>query len=468
MQRNVLSIVALFAFAALAADPPKAHQRTVFHSEPRALSPAAKTSDWTSFLGPTHNMRSPETKLLAAIPAEGPTLLWEMRKGTGYSAPAVAGNRLVYLHRLGDQELIECLRPETGEPLWQRSYPTTFSDRYGYNNGPRASAVIDGERVYTYGAQGILHSLELASGAVLWRRNLAKDFKVPQDFFGTATTPLVEGDLLVVAVGAPGGPTVVALDKTTGETRWRAGKEWGPSYASPFPLTLNGKRRAMVFAGGESRPPTGGLLSIDPASGKLDFAFPWRSKSYESVNASTPLLVGDDRILISASYKTGAALLRIGPDFKHELEWTSPELDLHWTSAVEHQGHLYGFAGRNEPDAGLVCLKLSTGETVWRKVLEWSESVSVNGAERTIYGGPLRGWLMPVDGRFLALGEHGHLMWLALSPTGPKILSKARLFLARESWTPPVLSRGLLYVAQNTRSLDGTQPRLLCYDLRGK
>ena len=443
------------------------HPRTVFHAKPKPLPAGAESEDWEVFLGPNGNMVSGETKLLRDFSAGAPKLVWELEKGTGYSAPAVSGERLVYLHRMGSEEIVEGLRAETGERLWEVRYATDFSDRYGYNNGPRASPVIDGDRVYTFGAQGVLHCLELETGKILWKRNIAQEYKVPQDFFGNATTPLIEGDLLIVSVGAPGGPTVAALDKMSGKQVWGAGKEWGPSYASPVAATVHGKRRVFVFAGGESRPPTGGLLSIDPANGKVDFSFPWRSRSYESVNASTPLVLGD-RVLISATYGAGAALLRIKPDFSFEKLWTSDELDLHWTSAMFHEGHLYAFAGRNEPDAGLLCVRAEGGETVWRKVLEWQERVEWNGQTREIYESPYRGWIMKVDGRFLALGEHGHLMWLDLSPDGVEITSRAQLFLARESWTPPVLSRGLLYVAQNTRSLHGAKPRLLCYDLRGE
>ena len=113
-----------------------------------------------------------------------------------------------------------------------------------------------------------------AIGKLVWKRDIATEYSVPQDFFGTASTPLVEGQLLIVNVGAPGGPCVVGLDKTTGREVWRAGKEWGPSYASPVPAVVHGKRRVFVFAGGESSPPTGGLLSIDPANGRVDFSFP--------------------------------------------------------------------------------------------------------------------------------------------------------------------------------------------------
>ena len=155
---------------------------------------------------------------------------------------AIAGERLVFLHRLGNEEIVECLHPETGSSQWQFRYPTAFEDRYGYNNGPRSSPVIDEGRVYTVGAEGKIHCLDLGTGKVVWRRDLRAEYRVPQDFFGTASTPLVEGRLLLVNVGAPGGPSVAGLDKATGREAWRAGKEWGPSYASPVPATMHGKR----------------------------------------------------------------------------------------------------------------------------------------------------------------------------------------------------------------------------------
>ena len=285
--------------------------------------------------------------------------------------------------------------------------------------------------------------------------------------FGIATTPLIEGDLLILNVGAPGGPEVVAFNKLTGRMVWGAGDQWGASYATPVIAPVHGTRRLFVLGGGESRPPTGGLLSINPRDGALDFRFPWRSRSYESVNASCPVVTGN-RVLVSASYRTGAALIEVESDWTFAKLWENSDFDLHWTTAVYDQGHYYAFSGRNEPDAKLTCVNASSGETVWSESLEWQETVQVQGEARTIYASPFRGNLLKVDGRFLALGEHGHLLWLDLSPAGPKIMDRTRLFLARETWAPPVISRGLLYVSQNSRSIDpAAGPRLLCFDLRG-
>jgi outer membrane protein assembly factor BamB len=444
----------------------KSHPRVTYHRAPKALSSAAKVHDWKAFLGPNHNLVSTETHLLKDLPTGGPPLVWEMETGAGYSAPAIQGDRLVYLHRMGNQEIVEALDPDSGELYWSFSYPTDFSDRYGYSNGPRASPVIDEDRVYVYGAQAKLHCLRLRDGALLWKRDIQTEFDIPQDFFGVAPTPLVEGNLLIITIGAPNGPTVAAFDKLTGRLKWGAGDEWGAGYASPIPADVHGKRVIFVFAGGESNPPTGGLLLINPTDGSIYSTFPWRSRTYESVNAASPVIVGN-RVLISATYRTGAAMLDIAPDMTVKQAWKSDDFDLHWATAIADGDYLYAFPGRNEPDASLAAINIKTGEIAWDEVIEWQETVSVNGTKRDLYMSPFRGSLLKVDGRYLALGEQGQLLWLALSPQGPKVLSKATLFLSRQSWTPPVISKGLLYITQNERDfISGKGPRLLCYDLR--
>jgi outer membrane protein assembly factor BamB len=432
-------------------------------SKPKPLAPDAITHEWTGFLGPTHNAISTETKLSRKLP---PPLIWEFPKGTGYTSPAIAGDRLLFLHRVGENEVLDCLHPETGERHWQFHYPTDFEDRYGYNNGPRSSPVIDGDRAYSVGAQGQLHCFELSSGKLIWQHNLDREYRVPQDFFGRASTPLVEGPLLVVSVGAPGGPCVVGFDKATGKEVWRAGTEWGAGYASPVPAVVHGQRRVFVFAGGESKPPTGGLMSIDPANGRVDFSFPWRGRAYESVNASCPV-VFDNKVFVSASYRVGGTLVEVQPDFTAKQLWTTQGFGLHFNTPIYKDGYLYGFDGRNEPDASLACVDVSNGKVVWREAAEWTEMLTIQGQRLRQLVGTYRGSLLAVDGQFLCLGELGHLLWLDLTPQGYKEISRAWLFAARESWGLPVLSRGLLYITQNTRDLStGAAPRLLCYDLR--
>jgi outer membrane protein assembly factor BamB len=222
----------------------------------------------------------------------------------------------------------------------------------------------------------------------------------------------------------------------------------------------------FVFAGGESDPPAGGLMCLDPATGAVDFTFPWRSRSYESVNASCPVVIGN-RVFVSASYRTGGAMLEITPEFQHKLLWKTSEFGLHFNTPIHQDGYLYGFDGRNEPDASLACIEAATGKLMWRETPEWKETFEVNGDRREQMLSTYRGTLLQVEGRYLVLGELGHLLWMELTPKGAKELSRAWLFAARETWSAPVLSHGLLYVVQHSRDmLRNLPPRLLCYDLR--
>jgi outer membrane protein assembly factor BamB len=434
---------------------------------PAPLADGAVTEDWGVFLGPTHDGVSRETKLNLTWDDKGPKLLWSLPRGTGYASPAIVGGKLVYQHRVEDEDVIECLDATTGSRLWFRSFPTQYTDRYGYNNGPRSSPVIDGDQLYSYNSLGILRCLALADGAQRWQRDLTSDYHVQQNFFGVGTTPLVEGGRVIINVGSPDGACVVALDRVAGATAWTTQDEWGASYASPVPATIQGKRRVLVFAGGESRPATGGLLCIDPATGVADFRFPWRSKSYESVNASCPLVIGN-QVLITCSYQTGAALLTIGADMQPTTAWTSLDFGCHFMTPFHVDGYLYGFAGRNHPDVEMACIELATGTIKWHEQPQWKEVLSVKGRERQMLLSPFRGQFLRVQGTFVCLGEEGHLIRYELSPDGFREVQRAWMFQASESWTPPVLWHGLLYLCQNQKAADGTPPRLLCYDLRGK
>ena len=450
-------------------DPPspRPHLPVTFHQPPRPLAPGAMTHDWPTFLGPQRNGTSPETSLLKDWGDDGPRVLWEMKKGESYSAPSVSGHRLIFFHRVNDKEVVECLHPESGQLYWTFRYGTNYKDRYGFNNGPRATPVIDQDRVYTVGAQAKLHCLDLRSGKLIWARDLASEFRLPQGFFGFTPTPLVHGNLLIINIGAPGGPCVVAFDKTTGQLLWCAGDQWGSSYASAIVGAVHGQPKVLVFAGGDARPPVGGLLVIAPATGEISVRVPWRSEAYESVNAATPVLI-ENQVFITASYRTGGTLIELLPDGGSKTKWTTQALSCHWNTPILLQGHLYGFDGRNSRGATLVCLEVAGGEAMWREEITWEDSImDPSGRQRTLPMSPARGCLLYLDGHFLCLGEFGHLLWLELSPKGYRVLARKWLFSAPESWVPPVISRGLLYVLQNRPdTIHNTSPRLLCYDLR--
>jgi len=258
------------------------HTEPKFYKKPKPLDAKSRVEDWPTRLGPHYNNTSLEQPLLQSWPSGGPNVVWEMETGAGFASPAISGERLVFFHRIGDNETVDCLQAESGQRIWRYQYPTKYEDRYGFNGGPRSSPVIDGDRVYTHGVEGMLNCLSLQTGEVQWSLQTSKKFSVPQDYFGVGSTPLVYGRLLVINVGAPSGPTVVALDKMTGDLVWQAGKQWTAGYATPIAGIIKGKPQLFVYTGGDTDPPIGGLLTLNPANGNIDFRFPFRSKNYIS------------------------------------------------------------------------------------------------------------------------------------------------------------------------------------------
>lgn len=440
---------------------------TIRHGAPRPLAGSAVTEEWPHFLGPHHNATTREAPLLDRWPASGLAKVWEFPTGEGYAGPTLARGRLVYFHRLDGRETIDCLEPETGRRLWRFDYPVAYEDRYGFSAGPRASAVLDGDRVYTAGVTAQLHCLELGTGKLVWRRDLAAELHVPNYFFGYGPTPFVWRDRLIVNVGGKAkdegkrGTCVAALDKLTGKTLWELEDAWGADYASPLVTTLRGRPLALVFAGGESRPSQGGLLVIDPENGALLDRVPWRARNYESANASTPVVLDDRRVLISECYEKGAALLEFDENLKARPLWTQRGFGLHWMTPLRIGDHLYGFAGRNPPDTELKCVNLATGQ------IEWTDDTRFQDGGRT--QSFFRGTLLRAGARVFCLGEDGLFAEFELSPRSFAVRQRTRLFAAQSSWTLPVVHRGLLYVAQNERdALSGAPRRLICYDLRGE
>lgn len=446
-----------------------------FHRAPRALASAAVVEDWPDFRGPRRDGICRETKLATEFGAGGPPLVWELDTGASFASPIVAQGKLVFTYRAGRENRVDALEPETGRLLWRHVFPCEYVDRYNQNDGPRATPVVApalGEfpaAVYVHGVQGELFCLELASGRVLWQRNTSQEWDVPQDFFGLVSTPLVRGEQLIVNVGAPKGPSVIALDRRTGKLAWASdGPAWGASCASPVLATLGGRERLLVLAGGDSRPPTGGLLALDPETGKLQHSYAFRSRTYESVLAANPLALGE-RVFISSSYSTGSACLEVKSDGTLKELWTDRHLGLQFSNPLALDGKIVLIDGVHDRAGALVVLDPASGKTLSRTELVWDEELERNGQKTTIAFTPGEGSLLAVGERLLCLGDSGHLLWLALTAEGATITSRARLFRANEAWTPPIVSHGLLYVVQTKKERDGGHgPRLLCYDLRAE
>ena len=422
---------------------------------------AGKSADWPRLLGPNHDCTTPETGLLKKFPAEGLRVLWEAPLGSGFGGPAIGGGRLVMFHRVDENEVVECRNPGTGAVLWKLEYAAPYRPRYGGSPGPRTSPVIADGRVFTFGISGQLHCIDIESGKVLWRRDCASEYAMGPVFFGYGSTPLVLGKRLIAQLGGQVGgkpANTVAFDVATGKVLWSASHEWGPSYASPVPATLNGRECVIVFAGGQSRPATGGVLVIDAADGRVLGSAAHRASMAESVNASSPAVaVGGDgkaaRLFVSEAYTAGGLCVEVGKDFSLRRAWHAENFGMYWMTPLVRDGCFIGFAGLGDRLAELACHDIDKGRELWR--------TDLGG----VFG---RGSLLATGDGVLCLGESGDLAWLELTRTGARVLDRCKLFDAPETWTLPALSHGLLYVQQNEPGRGGTKPRLVCYDLRAK
>lgn len=456
-----------------AADEAKPWDGLTFHAAPKPLQAGAVTEDWPRFLGPSNAPVSKETGINQEFPPGGPAKVWECRKGEGYASPAIVGDRLLLFHRVSGKERIDCLNALNGRLYWFHEYPVDYRDDFGYGNGPRCGPAVSGGKVVTFGVTSWLKCLDLQTGKVEWQHDCETEYSIPKYFFGSGASPLIQGDKVIVNLGGSEERCVTAFDLKTGKEQWNAKKEWGQSYASPIPVKLHGKERVLVFAGGKSEPSTGGLLSLDPATGAADDAFFWRARRYPSVNAASPLLCGPDRVFISQAYVdrgsecNGGVMLTVDEKGKFSPVWKAPDFGCHWNTPVYHDGHLYGFSGEKDNYCQLVCYEAASGSLKWKEQFRWPHQA----ANKEIPMGLYRGSLLKVGDRFLCLGEWGTLCWLELTPKGGKILTKHQPFIAQQSWTLPALSHGLLYVSQNepdteTDGLNKTPTRLICYDLR--
>tara|TARA_Y100000814_G_scaffold285549_1_gene253650 strand:+ start:353 stop:1690 length:1338 start_codon:yes stop_codon:yes gene_type:complete len=423
---------------------PEVFDRLTYHTPPKELSPEAVTEDWPRFLGPRHDLHSRETKLSKAFPETGPNKVWEMERGSGHAPVVVVGDYLVAIHELDGLETIECLQPGTGKRYWKYDYPVQLGSNYGIRDAPRAGPVIDGDLVFTVGVKGDLLCLELDSGEVVWKKNLDDAYGHAPLFFGRGSCPLVYEDQLIVNVG--GDICVASFNKRTGELLWKTEHDWHASYASPVPAEINGQKRVMVLTGGMVRPPVGGLLRIDPKNGSIEASIPWRAQMFASVNAASPVVVGNC-VFITEAYTEGGALIEFAEDGSGSTRWKAERFGSQFTTPVAHEGYLYGVHGTGGTE--VVCYDIESGKEIWR------DSIEIENARLG------RASLLHIDGAFLCVGAQGTLIWLDLSPEGANILSQTQLFRAPETWGVPTVSKGLLYVNQNAIG-----SRLICYDLR--
>ena len=363
-----------------------------------ALIAQTGPSDWPQFLGPGRDGVYRGPALLETWPERGPRVLWRKDIGAGFAGPVVSQGHLILFHRANNREIVEALDPATGNSQWKYDYPTAYRDDFGFDEGPRAAPVIADGFVYTFGAEGQLNALDLATGKRLWGEDTRARFKVNKGFFGAAGSPIVDQGRVIANIGGAEAAGIVAFDAKTGKVLWTATNDEA-SYSSGIVTTIGGRRTAVFLT-------RTNLIGLDPATGKIFFQRRWRALQAASVNAATPVVV-NDLIFVSAEYGPGAGVLRVEGSTLTPL-WTNDEtLNNHYSTSVHRDGVLYGFHGRQEEGQDLRAVDLRTGKVRWSQ-------------ERFLAGN-----LILAGDRLVILRETGELVLAAASPTSYQQLARA-------------------------------------------
>ena len=160
-------------------------------------------------------------------------------------------------------------------------------------------------KVYTLGTQGHLVCLDAASGEVVWKKDLVKEYKARIPRYGASAAPMVEGELLIVCTGGQPDATVVAFDRNTGVERWKALPD-RPAYSAPIVVTAGGCRQAIVWTADH-------VNALQPATGKILWQVPYKTTFDEAQVVASPVL-HKDRLLCLTAWNRGSFLLKLAAD----------------------------------------------------------------------------------------------------------------------------------------------------------
>jgi outer membrane protein assembly factor BamB len=380
---------------------------------------------WTNFRGPNRDGRYEER----AIKTSGWSALkpmWKQPVGDGFSSFVVADGIAYTIEQRRAQEVVAAYSVENGRELWTRAWSGDFNpDDTG--EGPRSTPTWDDGRLYALGAEGELECLDAKTGKPIWQKNILSDNGASNLSWGTAESPLVVDDKVVVMPGGSSGKGFVAYNKLTGARVWSSQNDRA-SYTSPMLATLGGKRQIIAVTASR-------LVGLDPSDGSLLWSYPWSTQM--GINVAQPVVVAKNRVFLSAGYGHGATLVELTPQgkgFDAKAVWENTNLKTKFNSPVYDNGYVYGL------DEGiLTCIDVQTGERKWK-------------GGRYNYGQVLyaSGHLIVTDG---ATGE------VALVKADPAQFSEvARIqAVSGKTWNVPAIANGRLLVRNGTE--------MACYNL---
>lgn len=344
-----------------------------------------------------------------------PVELWRRPLGPGWSSFAVSGGLFYTQEQRGEDEIVACYNLATGDPVWRHQNAARFYESNA-GPGPRGTPTLHDGRVYTFGATGLVNALDALTGAPIWMRDAAADTKKKAPDWGFASSPLVVGDLVIVAATG----TLIAYDRATGEPRW-TGPADGGSYSSPHLLEIAGVPQVVLMS-------KAGATSVTPADGKVLWQHAW--PGYAIVQ---PAQIADGDLLISTGDRLGAQRIQVSHtnnSWTVTERWTTNRLKAYFNDFVIHRGHAYGFDG-----GILTCVDLADGKSRWKGGRYGSGQLILLADQEVL----------------IVLAEQGALALVRAKPEAFTELATIKA-LEGKTWNHPVLAGDVLLV-RNDREM---------------
>jgi outer membrane protein assembly factor BamB len=259
--------------------------------------------------------------------------------------------------------------------------------------------LIDDGRAYSLGGAGHLYCFAAKDGTVLWKCDMQEKYEIRMPNWGIAAAPLIEQNVIMAQIGGKDA-CVVALDKRTGQERWRALGD-DASYSAPIVIDQAGQRVLVVWTAER-------IVGLDPMSGAVHWAHDFMWEKWP-IGIATPV-VHNDLLLVSDVHKGSLLLRLVAESMDVEQVWHRRAEDVADGAALHclmstpqiRDGHVYGADGGGV----LRCLDLKTGRQLWEDRTavpedRWATIHLVQNGDRT--------WLF---------NERGQLIIGRLAPDG--------------------------------------------------
>ena len=385
-----------------------------------ALLSTTAFGQWLQWGGPNQNFQAGAHSLASSWPETGPRKIWKRDLGDGYSAILVDEGRLYTMYRMNNKEIVIALEEKTGKTIWEYKYDSAPAEGHyvEFGEGPRATPLIVGDRIFTIGVSGAMHCLDKQTGKVYWSHELWKDFKgnvLPQ---GYSSSPIAYKNTVITLVGGE-GTGLVAFDQADGHVVWK-NLDFINSYSTPMIIKVEGLDTLITFMGKE-------IIAVDPKSGNLHWQYPVENRWKQ--NICLPVWNQENQILFFSSNHVGARgfkLTRNGDKIEYEELWATKKVQFYHVTSVGIGDYVYGCARGSAPHF-FTAVNIKTGELAWRE-RGFSKATCVYA-----------------DGKMIILGEDGLLGLATVTPEAFTVHSKVSI-LGKVSWTVPTIVGKNMYV----------------------